>query len=50
MRKPFYINGIWQGETVAILGAGPDMTEELAEKARESRLRPAKRTIGFLGN
>ena len=25
---------MWQGETVAILGAGPDMTEELAATAK----------------
>ena len=25
---------LWTGETVAILGAGPDMTAELAETAR----------------
>jgi len=50
MRKPFDINGIWQGETVAILGAGPDMTEELAEKAREYKTIAVNRAIKFAPN
>lgn len=44
------INGIWQGETVAILGAGPDMTAELAEKARQYKTIAVNRAIKFAPN
>lgn len=47
MTTRFNIKGIWQGETVAILGAGPDMTSELAQKAREHKTIAVNRAIKF---
>lgn len=44
------IKGIWQGETVAILGAGPDMTSELAQKAKEHKTIAVNRAIKFASN
>lgn len=41
------ITGLWQGKTVAILGAGPDMTSELAEKSREHITIAVNRAIKF---
>lgn len=50
MTKKVDIRGIWSGETVAILGAGPDMTEELAEKARQYKTIAVNRAIKFAPN
>ena len=50
MTQRFDISGLWQGETVAILGAGPDMTEELAEKARQYKTIAVNRAIKFAPN
>lgn len=50
MTARFDIKGIWQGETVAILGAGPDMTSELAQKAREHKTIAVNRAIKFAPN
>jgi hypothetical protein len=36
---------LWRGETVAILGAGPDMTRELAESARGFKTVAVNRAI-----
>jgi len=47
MTTRFDIKGIWQGETVAILGAGPDMTSELAQKAKEHKTIAVNRAIKF---
>ena len=47
MTTRFNIKGIWQGETVAILGAGPDMTAELAEKAKKYKTIAVNRAIKF---
>jgi len=44
------ITGIWEGETVAILGAGPDMTAELAEKARKYKTIAVNRAVEFAPN
>jgi len=41
---------LWAGETVAILGAGPDMTSELAEKAREHKTIAVNRAVKFAPN
>lgn len=38
---------MWAGHTVAILGAGPDMTEELAETARGSKTIAVNRAVKF---
>ena len=38
---------LWQGETVAILGAGPDMTEELAQTAKGYKTIAVNRAIKF---
>lgn len=50
MTTRFDINGIWQGEIVAILGAGPDMTSELAQKAKEHKTIAVNRAIKFATN
>lgn len=50
MTTRFDVTGIWKGETVAILGAGPDMTEELAEKAREHKTIAVNRAVKFAPN
>jgi hypothetical protein len=50
MTTRFDINGIWQGDTVAILGAGPDMTSELAQKAKEHKTIAVNRAIKFASN
>jgi len=50
MTQRFDISGMWQGETVAILGAGPDMTEDLAEKARQYKTIAVNRAIQFAPN
>jgi len=47
MTTRFDIKGIWQGDTVAILGAGPDMTSELAQKAKEHKTIAVNRAIKF---
>lgn len=38
---------LWAGETVAILGAGPDMTAELAETARGHKTIAVNRAVKF---
>ena len=38
---------LWKGETVAILGAGPDMTAELAERARGFKTIACNRAVKF---
>ena len=38
---------LWAGETVAILGAGPDMTRELAESARGHKTIAVNRAVKF---
>lgn len=50
MTEKVDITGIWQGETVAILGAGPDMTKELAENARQYKTIAVNRAIKFAPN
>lgn len=40
-------DGMWIGETVAILGAGPDMTEELALTAKGHKTIAVNRAIKF---
>lgn len=47
MTKRVDITGIWAGETVAILGAGPDMTIELAQRARQYKTIAVNRAIQF---
>lgn len=48
MTKPWIIPGdLWAGETVAILGAGPDMTAELAETARGYKTIAVNRAVKF---
>jgi hypothetical protein len=37
----------WQGQTVAVLGAGPDMTAELAETARGHKTIAVNRAVKF---
>ena len=44
------ISNIWAGETVAILGAGPDMTIELAQKASQYKTIAVNRAIQFAPN
>jgi hypothetical protein len=38
---------MWEGETVAILGAGPDMTRELADSARGYKSIAVNRAVKF---
>lgn len=47
MTKRVDISNIWAGETVAILGAGPDMTIELAQRARQYKTIAVNRAIQF---
>ena len=47
MTTKFNVAGMWQGETVAILGAGPDMTAELAETARGFKTIAVNRAVKF---
>lgn len=48
MTTPWKIpSNLWFGETVAILGAGPDMTEELAAKAKGFKTIACNRAIQF---
>jgi len=47
MTTPWKITPIWAGETIAILGAGPDMTPELAETARGHKTVAVNRAIRF---
>lgn len=47
MTTPWTIAPIWTGLTVAILGAGPDMTAELAETARGHKTIAVNRAVKF---
>lgn len=47
MTTPFKITRFWEGETVAILGAGPDMTAELAETAKGYKTIAVNRAVKF---
>ena len=47
MTKKLDVAGMWAGETVAILGAGPDMTEELAETAKGYKTIAVNRAVKF---
>lgn len=47
MTQPWTITRDWEGETVAILGAGPDMTPELAETARGHKTIAVNRAVKF---
>lgn len=47
MTTPWNPDGMWAGETVAILGAGPDMTEELALTARGHKTIAVNRAVKF---
>lgn len=50
MTQRIDLTGIWKGETVAILGAGPDMTEELAQKSYQYKTIAVNRAIKFAPN
>jgi hypothetical protein len=47
MTIKFNPDGMWAGETVAILGAGPDMTEELALTAKGHKTIAVNRAVKF---
>ena len=47
MTTRFDLTGLWNGETVAILGAGPDMTEELAATANGHKTIAVNRAVKF---
>lgn len=47
MTTKWTITREWEGETVAILGAGPDMTAELAESARGNKTIAVNRAVKF---
>jgi hypothetical protein len=47
MTTPWIIDRFWDGETVAILGAGPDMTAELAATAKGYKTIAVNRAIKF---
>lgn len=47
MTTPFKITRFWENETVAILGAGPDMTKELAETAKGYKTIAVNRAVKF---
>ena len=50
MTQKVSLKDIWKGETVAILGAGPDMTEELAQKSYQYKTIAVNRAIKFAPN
>ncbi|MDX1489732.1 MAG: hypothetical protein R3332_00445 [Pseudohongiellaceae bacterium] len=47
MTTKWNITKEWDGETVAVLGAGPDMTKELAETAKGSKTIAVNRAVKF---
>ncbi len=47
MTTKFDVTGLWAGETVAILGAGPDMTAELAGTAKGYKTIVVNRAVKF---
>jgi hypothetical protein len=47
MTQTWNPDGMWAGETVAILGAGPDMTEELALTAKGHKTIAVNRAVKF---
>ena len=47
MTTPWTPDNIWPGATVAILGAGPDMTEELALTAKGHKTIAVNRAVKF---
>lgn len=47
MTTKWTITREWEGETVAVLGAGPDMTAELAETARGHKTIAVNRAVKF---
>lgn len=47
MTTPWQITPIWAGETVAVLGAGPDMTAELAATAKSYKTIAVNRAVKF---
>ena len=47
MTKRLDVAGMWADETVAILGAGPDMTEELALTAKGHKTIAVNRAVKF---
>jgi hypothetical protein len=47
MTTPWNPDNIWPGATVAILGAGPDMTEELALTAKGHKTIAVNRAVKF---
>ena len=47
MTKKLNVVGMWSGEVVAILGAGPDMTPELAETAKKHKTIVCNRAVKF---
>ena len=47
MTTPWTIPPMWQGQTVAVLGAGPDMSAELAERARDFKTIAVNRALRF---
>lgn len=47
MTTPWKIEPIWNGETVAILGAGPDMTADLAGTAQGYKTIAVNRAVKF---
>ncbi len=47
MTTQWQVPRMWKGETVAILGAGPDMTAKLAESARGLRTIAVNRAVKF---
>lgn len=47
MTTKFNVSGLWRDETVAILGAGPDMTEELTLTAKGYKTIAVNRAVKF---
>jgi len=47
MTTRWVIPRMWEGETVAVLGAGPDMTAELAQSARGYKTIAVNRAVKF---
>lgn len=47
MTETWNPSGLWAGETVAVLGAGPDMTEALAASARGHKTIAVNRAVKF---
>jgi len=47
MTTPWVVTREWEGQTVCVIGAGPEMSEELAERARGLKTIVCNRAVRF---